>query len=367
MTKLKDTILVLNAGSSSIKFQIFDKENLNVLAKGLVEEIGSKPICKISGIDEAFQLPDGSNHKVAVDFILDWIKKQNKWKIDAAGHRIVHGGSDFSAPVKLNHDILTRLEEFTLLAPLHQPHNIAPVKALFESNPDLIQVGCFDTAFHAGQSKLNKSFALPKKLYAEGVKRYGFHGLSYEFVTNKLKEEFPFLYKGKVVIAHLGNGASLCAISNGKSIDTSMGMTVIDGLPMGTRTGAMDPGVVIHLIEQRGMSIKEVNQMIFKESGLKGLSGLSSDMRVLEEASKADKDAAFAIEYFIFKIAQNIAMMAVSIGGLDGLIFTAGIGEHSETVRKGVMEHLKFFPKFEMHVIPTNEELMIAQSTAKFL
>lgn len=367
MTQLKDTILVLNAGSSSIKFQIFDKENLEVLAKGLVEEIGTKPVCKISGESEPTALPEGSNHKTAVEHILSWIKKQDKWSISAAGHRIVHGGSEFSAPVKLDHEILSKLEEFTLLAPLHQPHNIAPVKALFEINPSLTQVGCFDTAFHAGQSKLNKAFGLPKKFFDEGVKRYGFHGLSYEFVTNKLKEEYPHLYKGRVVIAHLGNGASLCAVKEGKSIDTSMGMTVIDGLPMGTRTGAMDPGVVIHLIEQRGMSIKDVNQMIFKESGLKGLSGLSSDMRVLEEAATSNSDAAFAIEYFTFKIAQTIAMMAVSIGGLDGLIFTAGIGEHSETVRNKVMDRLNFMPKFEMHVIPTNEELMIAQNTVKFL
>ncbi len=367
MTDLKKSILVINAGSSSIKFQIFDiEDNLNSVAKGQVDGIGSHPVCTIE--DNKTELEAGGGHTAAMSHILKWIEEQNKWKVVGAGHRFVHGGSEFSEPVKLDDEILGKLAELTPLAPLHQPHHISAVKSLKEVSPDLPQVSCFDTAFHAGQDRLNKTFALPKKYFYEGVKRYGFHGLSYEFIAHKLKEDHPELAKGKVIVCHLGNGASVCGIDNGKSIDGSTGMSIVEGLPMGTRTGCIDPGAVLHIMEHENKSIAEINHLLSKESGLLGLSCLTNDMRELREAeADGNEDAAFAIKYFVFKIAQFVASLSVSVGGIDGLVFTGGIGEKSEETRNEVMEMLSFLPKFETLVIPTNEEMMIAKSTQKVL
>lgn len=368
MSDLEKAILVINAGSSSIKFQLFDiDKNLESVAKGLVEGIGTKPIAKIG--DEVTELVLGGGHKAGMEHILNWIDAQGKWELVAAGHRVVHGGTKFTEPTKLDEAILEELLELTPLAPLHQPHHVTAMRSLMELNPDLPQVGCFDTAFHAGQEKLIKAFALPKKYYDEGVKRYGFHGLSYQYIAEHLKEEYPHLYKGKTVVCHLGNGSSICGISGGKSVDSSMGMSVMEGLPMGTRTGCIDPGAVLYIMEQEGLNFQEINDLISKKSGLLGMSdGLSNDMRALQEAAEqGNEDAQFAIDYYVLKIAQIVMRMAVTMGGIDGLVFTAGIGENSKYVREAVVEKLKDVCEVELHVIPTNEELMIAESTKEVL
>jgi len=372
MSHLTKTILVINAGSSSIKFQLFDLEdNLKAVAKGLVEGIGSNPAGKAKDSDSEtkFNLTPDANHKSGMEAILDWIHSKQKWEIVAAGHRVVHGGVKFTEPTKLNEDIFEELLELTPLAPLHQPHHIVAMKSLMELDSSIPQVGCFDTAFHAGQEKIIKAFALPKKYYDEGVKRYGFHGLSYQYIAEHLKEEYPHLYKGKTVVCHLGNGSSVCAISGGKSIDSSMGMSVMEGVPMGTRTGSIDPGAVLYIMEQEKLDFKQINDLISKKSGLLGMSGgLSNDMRELRTAAaEGNADAKFAIDYYVLRIAQIVMRMAVSMGGIDGLVFTAGIGENSKETRDEVVAHLKNICNFEVHVIPTNEELMIAQSTKKVL
>lgn len=368
MSELEKAILVVNAGSSSIKFQLFDLDkNLEAVAKGLVEGIGTKPVAKIND-DEVTELTLGVGHKAGMEHILNWINAQGKWEIVAAGHRVVHGGSNYSEPIAIDDEIVEKILELTPLAPLHQPHHVTAIKSLMDLDPGLTQVACFDTSFHAKQEKLHKAFALPKEYYDKGVKRYGFHGLSYEYIASKLEEDYPKLHNGKVVVCHLGNGASVCAIANGKSVDSSMGMSVIEGLPMGTRTGSIDAGAVLHIMEHENKSIAEMNHMLAKESGLLGLSGLSNDMRALgEAAAEGNEDAAFAIEFFTFRIAQVVASMAAAMKGIDAVVFTGGIGENAQNVREKVMERLEFLPNLEMHVIPTNEELMIAKSTQKLL
>ena len=359
-------LIVINSGSSSAKFRLFGlSSDLPLLAQGTVNEIGgdSRFSATTTG-REAQDLPEApiKTHEDAIDHILAWLA-HNDFALEdvkAAAHRIVHGGSRFSTPAFLDEETLEYLHSITHLAPLHQPHNLISVDILEDKVPGILQYGCFDTAFHANHDRIFTHFALPLEMAEKGVLRYGFHGLSYDWIASRLEKEHPHLAKGKVVVAHLGNGASLCALKDGKSIDSTMGMTALDGLPMGTRTGAIDAGAILFIMDHMGYDLKATEKLLYKESGLRGLSGLSNDIKVLSESD--DENAKFAIEYFTFKTAQYIAAMAVSIGGIDALVFTAGIGENSEMVREKVLKRLEFLPKFEIHVIPTNEERRIAEN-----
>ena len=355
-------LLVLNTGSSSVKFRIFGAtEDLPLLADGRVTGLGSKPVFAVKG-EEARSLPENLTQKQALQCVLDWIDAaENDWQVIAAGHRIVHGGAEFSAPVLLTAEILEKLEALAPLAPLHQPHNLAAVRALAEIYPALKQIGCFDTAFHAGHEPAVYSFALPEHLREKGLRRYGFHGLSYEWVAHSLAQEDNL--PPRVIAAHLGNGASLCAIKDGKSIDTTMGMTALDGLPMGTRTGALDPGAVIYLLRSCGLSLDEVEHMFYHDSGLKALSGGVSDMKVLLD--DGGEKAKFAVDYFTRRVAQYVAAMAASLGGVDLLVFTGGIGENAAPVREGVLARLSFLGDFKSCVIAADEERMIAKHILK--
>lgn len=352
-------IFVLNAGSSSLKFRIYAEPELRLLAHGRITGIGSKPEFSVGG--KTFKkLPVMFNQADALREIIRWLSDYGKdWNIVAFGHRIVHGGNDCSAPVALTSHVLEKLEKLIPLAPLHQPHALSAIKILKALYPEPVQIGCFDTAFHARHDPIFRHYALPKHLRDKGVRRYGFHGLSYEWTAHVLAESYPEFAKGRVVAAHLGNGASLCAMKAGKSIDTTMGMTALDGLPMGTRCGSIDPGVTLYLMRELGMDAEAIDTLLSYESGLKGLSGISGDMRELVASRK--EDARFAIDFFTMMAAQHIARMAVALGGMDALVFTGGIGEHQESVRQAIVQHLNFMPPFTTLVVEADEERMIAQ------
>jgi acetate kinase len=293
----------------------------------------------------------------------------------------VHGGPDFNSPVIINDKVVSRLERYVPLAPLHQPHNLAPIQSLLELRPELPQVACFDTAFHRDHGPLADHYGLPESFYEEGIRRYGFHGLSYEYVTERLRQLAPRVANGRVIVAHLGSGASMCAIQGGRSIESTLGFTALDGLPMGTRPGQLDPGVVLYLIAEKGMSPASVQNLLYRECGLKGLSGVSNDVRELE--ASADPRALFAIEYFVYRIGLYAGMLAAALGGLDAFVFTAGIGENSTLMRARIAEKLAWLgiaiepaansegrtlisrsdSRVTLFVIPTNEELMIARHT----
>lgn len=348
------SLLVLNTGSSSVKFRLFSlAPDMPLLAGGKVSDIGGTPVFHVE--KEKRILAVNTSHNTALDTILQWLNENNHEDgIKAAAHRIVHGGTHYTTPVLLTPEVMENLRSLEKLAPLHQPHNLAGINILAEKAPDLKQYGCFDTAFHAAHDPLFSSFALPRAIRDQGVHRYGFHGLSYDWIAHCLRTDFPHLAQGRVVAAHLGNGASLCAIKNGASVDTTMGMTALDGLPMGTRCGSIDAGVILYMLRDLGLTADQVENILYEESGLKGLSGISNDVKTLSE-STADS-ARFALDYFALKAAQGIAAMAVSIGGMDGLIFTGGIGENSQIIRQKILNHLPFLPDFESHVIPANEE-----------
>lgn len=356
------SLLVLNAGSSSLKFCLYgDDAALPLLAKGQVEKIGTVPFFKIDG--EEKKLAEGSGHAVALAAILDRIG--NDTQLTGVAHRVVHGGTAFTGPTRVTPSVVEALAALAPLAPLHQPHNLLAIRHLLETRPDLPQVACFDTAFHAGHERLFAEYAVPEKLTAAGIRRYGFHGLSYDWIARRLQEQAPQLYAGRVVVAHLGNGSSLCALKGGRSIDTTMGMTATEGLPMGTRSGSIDPGAIFFMQRSLGMSVNEVEKTLNSESGLKGMSGLSNDVRTLLESS--DPRAKFALDYFALKVAQHIALMAVSIGGIDGLVFTGGIGQHADTVRAAILERIDFLKVPEILVMPTDEERIMAQQARTLL
>lgn len=358
-------ILTLNTGSSSAKFKLFDwTEGLPLLAGGKITDIGGAPEFSAyttpetgREISETHTLSPHFTHKDAQETILTWLSDQG-FTLQAAAHRIVHGGERYAAPARLDQEAMTYLHALEPLAPLHQPHNLAAVDNLQKHHPELTQYGCFDTAFHARHTPLFHEFPLPEHIREKGIKRYGFHGLSYDWVAHSLRADHPALATGKVVVAHLGNGASLCALQNGQSIDTTMSMTALDGLPMGTRSGALDPGAIIYMMRTLELSLDETENILYNQSGLKGLSGLTNDVQALSDSS--DEKAAFALEYFTLKCAQYIAAMSVSIGGLDGLIFTGGIGENAPNVRAMILARLSHLPPFEHHVIPADEERAMA-------
>jgi len=367
---VKNALLTLNAGSSSLKFRLFGlAHGLPYLLGGKVTGIGGQPEFQVhwqeTSRDERVNLPADFGIDASVAFVLDWLDRQaGSVTIVAAAHRIVHGGPRDRAAA-LTPEILEDLAAYSPLAPQHQPHNLAAVEALWRTHPDLAQFGCFDTAFHAHLGPLATRLALPDTVADKGVRRYGYHGLSYAWIAECLRHDHPALAGGRVVAAHLGNGSSLCAMRDGGSVDTTMGLTALDGLPMGTRCGAIDPGAVLHMQTTLGLSVRDVEQLLYEESGLKGLSGISNDVRALLGSS--DPRAGFALEYYTHRTAQGIAAMAVSLGGLDAVIFTGGIGENAEPVRRKILDRLCFLPPFEALVIPADEERAMAGEVAALL
>jgi acetate kinase len=388
-----DAILVVNAGSSSVKFQIFGIEAAapRRLIKGQLDGIGTRPRLsaaagdKSSLIDKTYAPGEVADVPAAMATVASWLRETQKFNLLAVGHRVVHGGPQYDRPVIIDQTVVANLERYVSLAPLHQPNNLAPIRTLLKSRPELLQVACFDTAFHHGHSPVADHYAIPERFYAEGVRRYGFHGLSYEYVAKRLREVAPTVAAGRVIVAHLGSGASMCAMANGRSIDSTMGFTALDGIPMGTRPGQIDPGVLLYLLSEKGMQPAAVQDLLYHDSGLKGLSGISNDMRDL--ASSSDPRARLAVDYFVYRIGLNAGMLAAALGGLDGFVFTAGIGENSPPIRARVAEKLAWLgavfdpvanadgkltisrpeSRVALLVVPTDEELMIAQHTLTLL
>jgi acetate kinase len=384
-----DALLVVNAGSSSLKFQLFAVEGGAPLRryKGQIDGIGVRPKLKVQDADgavvedRAFEAAALADLPAAIGAMRAWLATLSGVRLVAIGHRVVHGGPDFAHPVRIDEAVIARLASYQDLAPLHQPNNLAPIRLVMEIDPAIPQVACFDTAFHRGHPEHADWYALPRALHAEGVRRYGFHGLSYEYVADRLATVAPDVAGGRVIVAHLGSGASMCALSGGKSIESTMGFTALDGLPMGTRPGQLDPGVVLYLIDQKGMSAGDVSNLLYKDAGLKGLSGVSNDMRDLLESDRPE--AAFAIDHFVHRCALNVGMLAAALGGVDAFVFTAGIGERSAPVRARIAERLGWLgatldpaanaaaatvisapdSRFPLFVLPTDEELMIARHT----
>jgi acetate kinase len=387
---MPDAILALNSGSSSIKFGLFEVREgsvLGLMSKGGIEGIGGDPHFTATAADgsmleeKRWQGKD-AEYDAMLGALLAWAEGHvQPDSLVAVGHRVVHGGRDFTAPVRLTAEIVQKLDALTPLAPLHQPHSLAPIRALMTLRPGLPQVACFDTAFHRTMLPVATRFALPRAYEGEGVRRYGFHGLSYEYIARTLRQAVPSLAAGRVVVAHLGNGASLCAMRDGCSQDTTMGFTALDGLVMGTRCGTLDAGVVLYMLRQERLSAHEVEHVLYERSGLLGVSGVSSDMRTL--LASADPQAREAVELFAFRIGQETAAMAASLGGLDGFVFTGGIGEHATEARAIVCQRLHWLgveldaaanaggagristpsSRVEVHVIPTDEEATIARHT----
>ena len=336
-------ILVLNAGSSSIKFSAFETATgggLIARAKGQVEGIGTATprfeVADKAGQNLLQEPLVQSNHHDAIAAIHDWFGANfaGETGFAGAGHRIVHGGARYSAPVRINDAVLAELEELVPLAPLHQPHHLAAIRALSAVAPNLPQIACFDTAFHAPQPLLAREFALPRTLTAKGLRRYGFHGISYEYIMSVPPHFAPDRASGKIIIAHLGNGASLCAVEQGRSIATTMGFTPLDGLMMGTRAGTLDPGLILYLLQQEGMSPAAIEHLLYHQSGLLGVSGISSDMRDL--LASTQPSAREAVDLFVYRISREVGSLVAALGGLDALVFTAGIGEHAAEIRARV-------------------------------
>ena len=379
-------LLVLNAGSSTLKLSLFDATAVatpRLLLHGVVDAIGSRPRFVI-GDAEPRPAPEAKDHAGAFAVVARWLDEHLRGgRPMAIGHRVVHGGTRYARPVVVDDGVLAALDELTPLAPLHQPQALAAIRGVRAHWPDVVQVACFDTAFHHGRGELSEAFALPHDLFESGVRRYGFHGLSYEYIADVLPGVAPRVADGRVVIAHLGNGASLCAMRARRSVDTTMSFSALDGLPMGTRVGDLDPAVVLYLIAERGMSRADVGTLLYKRSGLLGLSGISSDVRELL-ASQAPR-ARFALEYFADRIAREVGALASALGGIDALVFTAGIGEHAAPVRADVCRRLTWLgvqleenanaahaqtistatSRVGVFVVPTNEELVIARATGR--
>jgi acetate kinase len=389
-----DTILVVNAGSSSVKFQIFAVEGEGKLRrhiKGQMDGIGSRPRLRATGAtgdplaDRAYPIETVANVPAAMAIAGAWLRDELRISPMAVGHRVVHGGPDYDRPVLIDHGVVSRLERYVALAPLHQPHNLAPIRSLLTNFPTLPQVACFDTAFHRTHGAVADHYAIPHRLHAEGVRRYGFHGLSYEYIAKALAQIAPDVAKGRVIVAHLGSGASMCALKGGRSAESTMGFTALDGLPMGTRPGQLDPGVVLYLMSEKAMSASNVQNFLYRDCGLKGLSGVSNDMRELEASE--DPHAIMAIQYFVYRIGLNAGMLAAALQGLDAFVFTAGIGENSAGIRARIAEQLAWLgvvldpvanssharlisrsdSRVPVYVVPTDEELMIAQHTLSLL
>jgi acetate kinase len=389
-----DFVVVLNAGSSSLKFCTYSRpqgDSWRLAGRGQIEGIGTAP---------HFSARDGAGTKVAdqalgetvrdsrgaLDALAEWLRGQYPGaRIVGVGHRVVHGGADFPDPVVVTPDVVARLRALVPLAPLHQPHNLAAIDAVTARLPHVRQVACFDTSFHRGHSAVADLVPLPKEIRDAGVQRYGFHGLSYEYIASVLPQVAPNIAGGRVIVAHLGSGASLCALRKGKGIDSTLGFTALDGVCMGTRPGSIDPGVVLYLFQTLGLDAKAVERMLYKQSGLLGISGISNDMRDL--VGNGDPAARLAVDYFVYRVAKEMGALAAVLGGVDGIVFTAGIGERSAPIRKRICEASAWLgleidnaanehhgprvssadSKIEAWVVPTNEELVIARHTGQLL
>lgn len=384
-------VLVLNAGSSSLKFGLYqrpEQDSLALVAKGQVEGIRTRPRFRardaaggvLADQDLGAEVRDGAS---ALDWLAEWLASRFEHEsLAAVGHRVVHGGQRYTLPTLVTPEIVQELKELSPLAPLHQPFNLAAIEAVFERMPEIPQVACFDTAFHRGHSAVADLIPLPEDLRAGGLQKYGFHGLSYEYIASVLPDVAPEIAAGRVLVAHLGSGASICAIKDGKSVDSTLGFTALDGLCMGSRPGALDPGVVLYLFQELGLSANEVEDILYRNSGLRGISGISNDMRSL--LGSDDPAARLAIDYFVYRAAKEIGALTAVLGGLDGLVFTAGIGENSAEIRRRICAASEWLgirldaaanaahgpgittddAGVSAWVIPTNEELMIARHTA---
>ncbi|MDI9847537.1 acetate/propionate family kinase [Rhodoblastus sp. 17X3] len=389
---MADCIAVINAGSSSIKFAIYEATPENALVfKGLFEGIGVDPHLKIVdaqgvALDDRKFPRDGFNHDAAMREIIAVSRDLlDGSEVVGFGHRVVHGGVHFDRPVIVTREILEELAQLCPLAPLHQPHNLAPIRTVFDVAPHKPQVACFDTAFHRSQPPLAQTFALPRRFTDDGVRRYGFHGISYEYLVSRFRELAPETAAGRVVFAHLGNGASLCAVKDGRSVASTMGFTAVDGLMMGTRCGALDPGVVLHLLQHYGMDARAIEEVIYKKSGLLGVSGISSDMRSLRASTAPE--AREAISLFVYRIVRELGSLAAALGGLDALVFSGGIGEHDAATRAEVVEGSAWIgatldpernargelrisrdgSRISVWAIPTDEERLIARQAKVLL
>ena len=374
-----DCLLTLNAGSSSLKFALYEVQAVRAAPQGSfatarfvgqAERLGTPDAqLRIADADGVVLLTASvaADHslQVALEALLAWLSGQSTVRIVACGHRVVHGGTQWSAPVCVDQSVLAQLASLIPLAPLHQPHNLTGIAEAQRAFPQALQVACFDTAFHHTQPPLNRRFALPQALHDAGVQRYGFHGLSYESIVAQLWAREPAVAWGRVVVAHLGNGASLCAIANGQSVATTMSFSPLDGLPMGTRCGHLDPAVVLYLLAQSGATLDSVTRLLTRESGLLGLSGVSSDMRTLEASTLPA--ARLAIDYFVEYVIREIAGMAAALRGIDALVFTGGIGENAVAVRERIVQEVRWLSLFTVHVVRTDEEGVIAAYTAALL
>jgi len=391
---MRDAILVLNAGSSSIKFSLFAEAQADpeLQCRGQIEGLYTAP--RFVARDAAgAQLAEKAwgegarlGHEGALAHLREFLRGElADFRLAGIGHRVVHGGLAYTRPVRLNAEVLAALEKFIPLAPLHQPHNLAPIRMLLEGAPELPQVACFDTSFHRTNPEIAQRFAIPAELHDAGVRRYGFHGLSYEYIASVLSRHDAQAAAGRTVVLHLGNGASMCALEAGKSIASTMGFTAVDGLPMGTRCGAIDPGVLLYLMDERGMDARAIEKLIYQQSGLLGVSGLSSDMRTL--LASDDPRAQIAVDLYLYRIRRELGSLVAALGGLDAIVFTAGIGENSAAIRARVLADAAWLgvkpnaranakggprisaarSRVSAWAIPTNEELMIARHTRRVL
>lgn len=385
-------VAVINAGSSSIKFALYGGEHhRSPMFRGQIEQIGLSPRLRVMDakkllVSEKHWDAQELDHRAATQEILNTaIKLLDGMSVIGIGHRVVHGGLDYAAPVRIDDNVVAKLAALAPLAPLHQPHNLSPIAVIAEHAPHIPQVACFDTAFHRSQENLAQLFALPRKFTEAGIRRYGFHGLSYEYVVSQLGKVAPELVEARIIVAHLGNGASLCAVHRGRSVASTMGFTAVDGLMMGTRCGALDPGVILYLMDSCGMDARAIETLIYRQSGLMGVSGISSDMRTLHASS--EPAAAEAIALFNYRIVREIGSLAAALGGVDALIFTGGIGENDAAVRANVCEACHWLgleldenrnahgpsristdtSRVSAWVVPTDEELMVARHTAAVL
>lgn len=391
---MDDAIIVVNAGSSSVKFSLFavEGESLAVVVRGQLEGLYTKPRFQTKDAEgrvvgeHSWEAGTTLGHEGALDYLVAYLRSELAgYRPIAVGHRVVHGGLNHPDPVRITPEVLTELEAFIPLFPLHQPHNLTPVRRLLARAPELPQVACFDTSFHQTNPTISQLYALPLEYAEAGVRRYGFHGLSYEYIAGVLPQFDPQAAAGRTVVLHLGNGASMCAMRAGRSQASSMGFTGVEGLPMGTRSGALDPGVMLYLMDQRGMDARAIERLIYKESGLLGISGLSSDMRTL--LASVEPRAKLAVALFVYRIGRELGSLTAALGGLDAIVFTAGVGEHAAEIRRRVCEgaawlgleldvaaNAKHGPRISTDasrvaawVIPTNEELMIARHTQRLV
>jgi acetate kinase len=388
-----DAFLVVNAGSSSIKFNVYvvgAGDALFLMSRGQLDGIGSRPRLRVRDdrgaalFDKSFTATEVADLAEATRRVGAWLRERYAAaNLVAVGHRVAHGGPVYAAPVCVDDTVLKALEQFIPLAPLHQPHHLRPMRTLAERFPGILQVACFDTAFHRGHADVADRYALPDDLYEDGIRRYGFHGLSYEYVAGRLPEIAPEIAGGAVVVCHLGSGSSMCAIKGGRSVDSTMGFTALDGLPMGTRCGQLDPGVVLYLLTEKGYSAKDVEQLLYQRAGLRGLSGLSNDVRDL--LASDDPGARLALDYFVYRVVRELGSLAAAMDGLDGVVFTAGIGENSAEIRARVCARAGWLglqlddaanraggprisaagSRVSVWVVPTDEERMIARHTVQ--